>query len=64
MSIEIMLILLWFAGQLIVAAAVWGAIRQDIKGIHKSVGILFDAQKAVTERMDNLMLGLHSVKKG
>lgn len=59
MSIELLVVLLWFAGQLIVGAAIWGAIRTDIKGIHRRLGDLHDEQKNQAERMDNLLLGIH-----
>jgi hypothetical protein len=28
-------IIVWFLGQVVVAAAIWGGIRADIKGMHE-----------------------------
>ena len=36
----------WIIGQLIVAAAIWGAIRADIKNIHERM-------RRLEERIDN-----------
>lgn len=62
MNIET-IVLMWFAGHFIVAGIVWGAIRADIKSIHKSIALLQELNIAQTERIDNLLLGLHSSYK-
>jgi len=47
-------IYLWIAGQLIVAAAIWGGIRIDIKNIHKNIENLGEGVTAAHNRIDHL----------
>jgi len=46
--------LLWVVGQIVVAAAIWGGIRSDIKSLHSKIaGVEKMADKA-HERIDDL----------
>lgn len=51
------MILLWFAGQLIAAAAIWGGIRIDIRNIHKDIGKLYKGLERTHDRVDRLYDG-------
>jgi len=47
-------IYLWIAGQLIMAAAIWGGIRIDIKNIHKNIEKLDSVVGEAHSRIDRL----------
>ena len=48
-------IYLWFIGQLVVAAAIYGGIRIDIKNIHTNIGLLNESVTDVHKRVDRLL---------
>lgn len=45
-------LLVWLAGQAVIAAAVWGAIRADIKGIHRRIDSLNESNTHAHQRID------------
>lgn len=49
-------IALWFAGQLIVGAAIWGGIRMDIKGMHKRMDGLDEDNHNAHRRIDDILI--------
>ena len=57
-------LLIWFAGQATIAAAIWGAIRADIKNIHLRMKDMHDGIDAAHERIDNVLLGMKGSKRG
>lgn len=44
-------------GQLMAAAAVWGAIRADVKNLHEHVSEAKEAAKTAHQRIDGLLTG-------
>ena len=48
---------LWFAGQLITAGAIWGALRADVKGLGQRVDRLEKAQDRKIELVDEITIG-------
>lgn len=46
-------LLMWIAGQLIVAAAIWGGIRTDIRGIHSRMDHIEKSARDAHARLDN-----------
>lgn len=49
-------VLLWFGGQLILSAAIWGAIRSDIRNIHERIGRAEHSTSDAHSRIDRLLL--------
>ena len=52
-------IALWFAGQLIVGAAIWGGIRVDIKNMHKRIDVLHESNHDAHKRIDSILNRIH-----
>lgn len=48
-------VLLWFAGQLIIGAAIWGGIRADIKNIHLRIDSSSQRAESAHTRIDRLL---------
>ena len=48
---------IWIAGQIVVAAAIWGGIRIDIKNIHSKIEHLYKGLERTHERVDRLYDG-------
>ena len=48
-------VLLWFVGQIIVGAAIWGGIRVDIKNIHQRMTDLKDVADEAHKRIDRIL---------
>ncbi len=46
--------ILWILGQAVVAAAIWGGIRADIKGMHVAIKAAHDAAREAHQRLDRL----------
>lgn len=46
-------IITWIVGQIVVAAAIWGAIRADIRGMHQRLDDLKEAVDHAHARLDN-----------
>lgn len=51
-------LIMWLGGQLIVAAAIWGGIRSDIKNMHVTIEALkksvHDAHKRLDAHIDKV----------
>lgn len=47
--------MLWFAGQLVVGAAIWGGIRMDIKNLHKRVDCVDEGNHNAHKRIDDIL---------
>lgn len=45
-------IISWIIGQIVVAAAIWGAIRADIKGIHDRLNDFKTSLDSAHQRLD------------
>ena len=54
---ETMQLVLFFAGQLVTAAAIWGGLKVEIRSLHEKVAANKEAADHAHERID-LMLGL------
>ncbi len=52
--------LLWLGGQLIVAAAIWGGIRADIRSIHSRIDHIEKSANDAHARLDNHLERTHS----
>lgn len=52
MNIQMPEILLWIVGQCVVAAAIWGGIRADIRGIHNRLDANETRIARLHERLD------------
>lgn len=48
-------LLLWIAGQLIVAAAIYGGIRADIRGIHQRIELSEKSLVEAHNRIDRML---------
>ena len=48
-------VMLWFMGQLIVGAAIWGGIRMDIKNMHKRIDALHETAHDAHKRIDGIL---------
>ena len=53
-------IALWFAGQLIVGAAIWGGIRMDIKNMHKRIDGIDEENHHAHRRIDDILNRIRS----
>lgn len=42
----------WIVGQIVVAAAIWGSIRADIKGMHQRMDDIKDSVDKAHTRLD------------
>ena len=46
-------LILWVVGQLVVGAAIWGGIRQDLKNLHARVSEIRESLNEVHRRIDD-----------
>lgn len=52
--------LLWLGGQIVVAAAIWGGIRADIRSIHSRIDHIEKSANDAHVRLDNHLERTHS----
>ena len=53
-------IVLFFGGQIIVAAAIWGGIRADLKAMHERLNNVQKSADDAHARLDRHLESLHS----
>jgi len=49
-------VLVWLFGQVVIAAAVFGGIRMDLKNIHRSIAKLDNDVNDAHKRIDGILL--------
>lgn len=59
-------IIVWIIGQIVVAAAIWGGIRADLRGLHERVKLAKESADKAHERIDSILheTGSHTPFRG
>lgn len=48
-------VVVWIIGQVVVAAAIWGGIRADIRGLHERIKEAKDSTDKAHQRIDDML---------